>query len=94
MFVKLNACMPFTYRVGDVIPGRPVIFDKKFHQDNRDDDVFMVLDVCGTYFPQCTRHRNDTIGVANVRTGKLSYVDGDRPVTVMDATVNVTRKRR
>lgn len=67
--------------------GSAVTFARTFHQDMRDDDVFIVLNVCDSYQPhEC---RDGKVGVANLRSGKLSFVCEDRNVLRVDATVTL-----
>lgn len=67
--------------------GSAVRFARTFHQDMRDDDVFIVLNVCSSYQPhEC---RDGKVGVANLRTGKLSFVCEDRDVLRIDASVTL-----
>lgn len=67
--------------------GSAVRFSRSFHQDMRECDVFIVLSVTGCYQPhEC---RDDKVGVANLDTGKLSFVCGDRDVLRVDATVEL-----
>jgi hypothetical protein len=65
--------------------GSAVTFARTFHQDMQQDDVFIVLNVTGCYHPQ--ECRDGKVGVANLRTGKLSFVCEDRNVLRVDAAV-------
>jgi hypothetical protein len=73
--------------LGQVGKGSSVSFRRSFNDESCDSDVFIVNNVCSSYWP-------DRVGacktaVTNLRTGKISYVDGDREVTKVHAQVHV-----
>lgn len=70
--------------------GKSVKFDQSFHQDMSCDQPFIVNQVCSSYRPEEAKY-NGKVGVTNLRTGKLSYVDGSRKVEVLDAEVHICR---
>jgi len=76
--------------VGNCKAGATVQFNKQFCQDYPPNDLYLVLDVCSSYdYRTSTGFLSNKIGIANLATGKLSFVNPDREVTIMNAEVNV-----
>ena len=76
------------YALSKVAPNATVTFRHCFHRSVMPDDVFLALDVAGSYEdrPNCTFGK---IGVVNLRTAKLSFVNGNRDIRFVDAGVVV-----
>jgi len=70
-------------------PGTVVQFNKKFHENYPPNSLYIVLDICGAYAHPEPGFARTKHGVANLSTGKLSFVSGSREVTIMDAQVKV-----
>ncbi|MCK5644861.1 MAG: hypothetical protein KAJ19_28940 [Gammaproteobacteria bacterium] len=68
--------------------GTPVRFRKSFNSDDRRDDVFIVNAVCDTYRPSSRCHEGK-ICVTKLEDGRVSYVDSDREVSVVDCYVKL-----
>lgn len=73
--------------VSECTRGSVVQFNKKFHQDYPPNELYLVLDVCGSYSEP--RNFDKKSGIANISTGKLSFVEHSREVTVMNAETTV-----
>lgn len=82
-----SRCMQELCNVG---AGKSVKFEHVFHQDYSPNDVFMVNQVASGYRPEEAKY-NGKVGVSNLRTGKLSYVEGSRKVEILDAEVHICR---
>lgn len=68
--------------------GTPVRFRCAFHQDNRPEDVFMVNSICSGYRPDREKY-NGKMVVTKLSNGRVSYVDPDREVSVVDCHVRL-----
>lgn len=80
-----------TVEVGVVRHGQCVRFVHPFHQDCKCNDRYIVNDVTPGYRP----FRGDSdqkIGVSNLSTGKLSYVEGYRKVVILEDAVVETNE--
>lgn len=76
---------PNSRQVGKVKHGEPVRLVPPCTGDVKPDDAFIVLDVCSSYRPISERKwSRDKTALANLRTGKLSYVDSTRYCIVLD----------
>lgn len=76
--------------VSKTAPGTVVQFNRQFHQDYPPNDLYIVLDVCSSYDHRTAGgFRDQKTGVANLATGKLSFVSDNREVTIMTAEVSV-----
>ena len=67
----------YKFKIGNVESGHPVAFEKSFHQDNSSGDIFLRLLICSGYIPRSVQDECK-VGVVNLRTGKLSYIDRER----------------
>jgi len=79
----------FNHRLASIDAGVPIRFEAQFHQDMRLDDLFVVLDICSTYRPRGNDY-DCKMGIANLRTGKLSYLDRGKRCRIVDCSVVVT----
>lgn len=72
--------------------GTPVRFRKSFNSDDRRDDVFIVNAVCSSYRPagSCC---DGKIAVTKLDDGRMSYVDPDREVSIVDCNVRLEECR-
>ena len=67
----------------DVRKGTAVQFKCQFHQDMCTDDLYIVIDASA--YPN---HDNQCkMAVVNLRTGRLSYVNSEREIEAINATV-------
>lgn len=79
-----------TKRLEQQKAGTVVQFNKQFHQDYPPNDLYIVLDVCESYKDRSDKgFRTNKTGITNLSTGKLSFVDPQREVTIMNAEVKV-----
>ena len=83
-----------TKTVGSRTYGDVVQFNKRFYQDYPPNDLYIVLNVCGSYTDKThSGFASNKTGIANLASGRLSFVSPDREVTVMNAEVNVDGPR-
>ena len=83
---------PTTVPVKDIAAGEVVRFLKSFYQEHCSSDRWLVLDVPSDYTPHKRKrtsgydyHDCSKVGLANLNTGKLSYVKGDRECVEVNA---------
>ena len=70
-----------------VSKGLCIQFKYKFHQDCCDNDCYMAIDASA--YPASNDAAHYKIAVVNLKSGRLSYVSGNRDVRVLDARVCV-----
>ena len=75
-----------------VRPGDVVKFEKKFYHDEPHHSVYIVCHASDYYMPNDCKY-DEKIPVVNLRAGNLSYVQGDRMVTVYEAETRIARAR-
>lgn len=84
MEIRRNNCHPYNWRpLRNCTANCVVLFNGSFHQDNRRDDPFLVIND-QAYSLQDGRGKR---AVVNLRTGKLSLVNQDRSVRIVPAAV-------
>ena len=88
MKIRHNPPELVTLSLCDIIPGNVVRFAHVFHQKHKPTDLFIILDSCYGYRPECYQDTGHT-AVANLRTGALSYVDSSRDCHLIDCEVLV-----
>ncbi len=73
-----------------ITQGMVIKMKKPFHQDHALDDLFMILDVPDCYLPKekYRKHCDDKVGLANLRTGSLSYVLDDKACIIQDVELS------
>ena len=81
---------PFnTSRLEHVNAGQPVKFLEKFHPAMNTHEPFMVCSVTHCYMPDSAQYQCKK-AVVNLRTGRLSYVDGSREVVMYRGDVTLS----
>lgn len=80
-------------RVMDVGKGMAVRFIESFHRGHNVDAKFMVCSAPDGYRPEHDRW-GEKVPVANLCTGLISYVAGNRVVVVYAAEVTLKHKHR
>jgi len=88
--MKIRHQAPSEYKrcIGMISPGVPIKFASAFHQDMLQTDIFIRLEVCSIYRPSQGSSCAKT-PVANLRTGKLSYLDPAKTCRIEDCSVEV-----
>lgn len=69
--------------------GTPVRFEHAFHQKHRPEDLFIINEICGSYRPADQSKYKYKIGVTNLRTGELAYVERDRRCAYVPSRVEI-----
>lgn len=72
--------------VHSFVGGTPVRFAATFHERQRVDDVFIINDVTLSCRPENRSYRGK-VGVTNLRTGRLAYIDADRSCVMVECHV-------
>ncbi len=88
MKINHSKCAPCNLQVSHVEPGKVVQMIQSFHNDHKQDDLFIVLKVARSYYPETFNKAGSNyeakIGLANLRTGALAYPRYSRECRIID----------
>ena len=88
--ISERSCTQWKY-LHTVKSGSVVRFKHSFHQGNcNPEDIFLVNQVISGYRPQKAQY-DCKLGVTNLRSGNLSYVERDREIEMLVAHVVIER---
>lgn len=78
MRINRNRCKVLGRALNGVQSGVPITFCKSFHQDHCVEDLFIVVNHNGYMDVDGRRSNHNKSVVVNMRSGKMSVVDGNR----------------
>jgi len=86
----IEAKCPAHLALSRIAEGGTLRFKAILNTKHKDDDVFIVNEVCSSYRPKDTYGKDKCTGkmaITNLRTGALCYADKSRPVYPVNAEV-------